>query len=275
MNQNGYWLENIKKKMAHRSLIVAAGVDDLNQQQCLDKAGCDLILLFPTRKYINTSNRFLAGFLSFGNTNEMMDQMASDFMPMMNHHNLMAGLNGSDPFKNDRILLERMRDHGFTGIHNYPSMSLVDGDFGMNLDNLKSGVDKEIALLKNAAQYGFCTCGMVRTMKQAILMAQAGINIIIFYLGLGEQTGSNALARRERIHTDILRLNDLSSGVRKINQDIPLLFFDEQLGNIEEVKSVITGANTINGYLLMPVTRKNVSIRQLQLEAEQLLCIQY
>lgn len=267
--------EKIAEKMRGRQLIVAAGVDSLEQEKCCDKSGCDLILLYPTAKYEHASNRFLAGFLAFGNVNEMMEQMATDLMPMMNNQNLMAGLNGSDPFKNDRILLQKMKEFGFMGIHNYPTMSLIDGTFGMNIEYLKSGLDKEIQLLKKASEMGFYTCGMVSTQKQALQLVRADIDMIIFYLGLGEKPDHRTADREQRTEQDIRKLKKLTSGIRKMSKTIPILFFDEQLNTVNEIKTIIREVKEINGYFLMPVTQKSFSHRKLQLEIEQLLDICY
>lgn len=267
--------DRIAEKMRKHRLIVAAGVDSLEQEKCCDKAGCDLILLYPTAKYEHASNRFLAGFLAFGNVNEMMEQMATDLMPMMNNRNLMAGLNGSDPFKNDRILLQKMKEFGFMGIHNYPTMSLVDGTFGMNIEYLKSGLDKEIQLLKKASEMGFHTCGMVSTQKQALQLVRADIDMIIFYLGLGENPEHRGVSNKERTEQDIRKLKELTAGIRNISKTIPILFFDEQLNTVNEIKTIIQEVKEINGYFLMPVTQKPFSHRQLQLEIEQLLEICY
>lgn len=264
-------LEKVKKQQ----LIVAAGVDSSEHEKICNDAGCDLILLYPTARYQNAANRFLTGFLAFGNSNELMEEMAADAMPLMNSPFLFAGLNGSDPFKNDRILLEKMKNFGFIGIHNYPTMTLVDGTFGMNIEKLKSGFDKEIDLFKKASKMGFYTCGMATDKRQALQLVRADVDLIVLYLGLGEKTDSRNQRQKSKIHQNIRKLKDLTGAIRNISSDTPILFFDETLTTIDEIKTVIGEVKEINGYLLLPIIQKEISSRQLQLEIEQLKTFRY
>lgn len=254
---------NIKQKMKNKEWIIAVGIDDLTQEKICRNAGCDLILFYPTAKYAAASNRFLTGFLAFGNTNDMMIDTGSNLFPMISARHLMAGLNGWDPLKNDQILLDKMREFGFTGIHNYPTMALVDGNFAMNLDNLKSGFDKEVLFFKKARERGFHTCGMVRTAKQAIQLVRANVEVLIFYLGLGEEKEKNP---EQIIH----RLKELTSSVRKVSKDIPILFHCEQITSVNEIFSIAKEVEEINGYFSLPIAQKNMSLKKLELEILEL-----
>ena len=196
-------------------------------------------------------------------------------MPLMNSPFLFAGLNGSDPFKNDRILLEKMKNFGFIGIHNYPTMTLVDGTFGMNIEKLKSGFDTRIDLFKKASKMGFYTCGMATDKRQALQLVRADVDLIVLYLGLGEKTDSRNQRQKSKIHQNIQKLKDLTGAIRNISSDIPIFFFDETLTTIDEIKTVIGEVKEINGYLLLPIIQKEISSRQLQLEIEQLKTFRY
>lgn len=254
---------HIKQKMKNKEWIIAVGVDDLKQEKICRNAGCDLILFYPTAKYHLASNPFLAGFLAFGNTNDMMVDTCSNLFPMMNARQLMAGLNGWDPLKNDQILLDKMREFGFTGIHNYPTMALVDGNFAMNLDNLKAGFDKEVLFFKKAKERGFHTCGMVRTAKQAIQLVRANVEVLIFYLGLGEE-------KEKSLNQIIHRLKELTGSVRKISKDVPILFHCEQVTSVNEIFTIAQDVEELNGYFSLPIAQKNMSAKKLELEILEL-----
>lgn len=260
----------LRQKIGKKEFIVAAGVDSLSHINCCQENDCDLILLYPTSRYQNAQNRFLAGYLAFGNTNDLMLQTAEEMMPIVDSNNLLAGVNGSDPFKIDKILLKQMERHNFAGVHNYPSMSLVDGTFGINIEGLRLGVDKEVQLLKTAHEEGFFTCAMVRTQKQAMLMTRAGVDVIVFYLNLGEKTDQPNMNKQKRLHQDIHHLKELTTAVRNISKDIPLLFYNERLRTMDEIKSIVQEVPQINGYLLLPAAKQQISERRLKMEILQL-----
>lgn len=265
---------NLHKKQAAKKAIVAAGVESPEQIQSCESCGCDLILYYPTAIYENTKNPFLTGYLAFGNTNSLILKAGKDVLPPEKNPLLLAGLNGSDPFKNDRVLLEQIQKYSFGGIHNYPAMALVDGNFGMNLQNLNAGFDREITLFQNAGRMGMFTCAMVRTAGQAIKMARIPVDIMIFYLGLGENDGSpedwNEVADR-----DIAKLHLLSGAVRKISVKIPLLFYDERRLPVREIERIIREVEAINGYLTMPAASREISLQQMSDEIKNLLQIAY
>ena len=260
-------IRHLRDKKSKKEFIVAAGVDSLSHVKCCQNASCDLILLHPTAKITKVENPFLAGYLPFANTNDLMLQTASEIMPIINSKNVLAGLNGSDPFKIDHLLLGKIKNNKCTGIHNYPTMTLVDGTFGMNIDSLNLGIDKEIQLIKNANAEGLFTCAMVAAQKQATAMAKADADIIIFYCGLDEKKNQD---HKRNVRQEIRQLRELTASVRKINPGIPLLFFDERMTTIDEIKMTASEVPEIDGYYLMPVTKARASESQLELEIRQL-----
>lgn len=260
-------IHTLQEKRKKKEFIVVAGVDYLSHVKCSQNADCDLILLYPTAKHTKAENRFLAGYLAFGNTNDLMLQTASELMPIINRKNVLAGLNGTDPFKINHVLLKKMKQHKFVGIHNYPTMSLVDGNFGMNIESSSLGTDKEIDFLKQAQEENFFICSMVQTQKQALNMIRAKTDMLIFYLGLGEK---NMGEHRRNLKHDIRQLRELCTACRNANPNIPLLFYDERITTIDEIKLMAKEVPDLDGYCLLPVTKSYVSEKQLELEIRQL-----
>lgn len=242
--------ENLKNKIQNRELIVSVGVDNAEDEHIVAKAGADFILFYPTSG-LKTDNRFIGGFLPFGNTNKKMESAAQNIVPLLRGKFILAAVNGSDPFKIDDILLRKLKKYRFTGIHNYPTMALVDGKAGSNMDVLGMGFSKEVEFFKKAKSNGLFTCAMVRTNKQASEMVKLHVDTIVFYLGLGERKKAAQESMDQRIQKDVENLKRLSSSVRTVNLDIPLLFFSERLFSVEEIKTVIREVPEINGYHIL------------------------
>lgn len=262
---------SMQKRIKNRQLLVAAGVDTPEEEQWCKEAGCEFVLIYPTARYKNIKNRFLAGFLAFGNTNAEMESIAQQWMSVMKGKMLFAGVNGSDPFKNDRLLLGQLKKAGFAGIHNYPPMSLVDGQFGNNLENLKEGLEKEIQIMKKAKKIGLLTCCMVSGKKQAVRVAREGVDIIVLYPCIGEALeGEKAVVVRY-----IKKLKEISEAVQQTSFCGPLFFAGEHITTVEEVEEIVRQVKLINGYLLLPMMRQKVSKNQIYLEVRKLHNIIY
>lgn len=259
-------ITNIKEKVAKNHFIVGVGFDSIEQLHCCENNNCDLMLFYPTSQYKKVSNRFLTGYLAFDNTNKLMTEYSNDLQIFTNGASFFAAVNCSDPFKNDKLLLEHIKNSGFVGIHNYPSMSLIDGTFGANINYLKNGFDKELALFAKAKKYGLLTCAMIRTAKQAIQMLRVGVDVLVIYMGLGKKNTGSLSQFDEDIHL----LNEITSAIRKISSDIPILFFGENIKTIREISYIKKEAPGINGYLLLPIAKQKVSIHQLEMEIQTL-----
>ncbi len=267
MNHRQTLITTLQNKIKQGNFLVAAGVDSLSQVKCCQDVDCDLILLYPVSKNKTAQNPFLAGYLAFGNTNDLMLQTASEIMPIINRQNVLAGLNGSDPFKIDSLLLKEVSQYHFAGIHNYPAMSLVDGKFGTNIDYLNLGIDKEINLMKTALDKDLFTCAMVQTKKQVHAMLKNNVDMLIFYIGLGEQgTPPSPRKKQHLIH----QLRELTHTAKRMKPQTPLLFFDETITTIDEIQFMSHEVSDIDGYCLLPVTNSGYSEKRLSLEINQL-----
>lgn len=254
--------KQIRQKKKAGKPVLAVAVDDLSQERVCAESGCDLTLYYPTQRYLETKNRFLAGFLPFDNCNETMLEIAGEISAITSDHNLCIGLNGSDPFKNDRLLLKRLKELLFCAIHNYPPIGLVDGYFGANMDRLKLGFDKEALMIERARAEGFFVCCMVRTKSQALMAAKKGADVIIFYTGLGE-TKKAPEAEADRLRT-------LCAQLRQAFPALTVLFTSEHLRTVGEIRYVIDRVPETDGYLLMPVRREKTTNRQIQQEIREL-----
>lgn len=248
----------LKKKVQNKEIIISAGVDNAEDEHIVTKAGADFILFYPTDG-LNMDNRFIGGFFPFGNINKKMESAAQNIIPFLHGKYILAAVNGSDPFKIDNILLKKLQTYHFTGIHNYPTIALVDGEAGSNMNVLGMGFSKETNFFKKSKSNELFTCAMVRTNKQASEMVKVHTDAIVFYLGLGERKKSAQESADQRIQKDIKNLKSLSLNVRAVNLEMPLLFYSERLFSIEEIKTVIQEVPEVNGYHVMCNTSNKLS----------------
>lgn len=262
-------IEMMKKKIRFHELIVAAGADTVEMEKWCSDAGCIPILLYPTAKYQEAENRFLAGFLSFGSSNDRMIEIAKTMKPMMKGQCLLAGIHCADPFIKGDILLDQVQKQGFAGIHNYPPLSLVDGNFGKNMDSLREGFARELDLLKKAGERKLFTCGMAATGKQAMQLAKINANMIVLYIGLGEVFAD----RSKCIAYYIKKLREQVKAIRTVSSDSIIFFAAEQVLMVEDVEMIVKETKEMQGYLSLPIARKHITKEQIMLELESLKTI--
>ena len=262
-------IAKVRDKIDRGKAIVGVGVDNTTMEKLCSRENCDLVMFYPTSVYHEAENPFLAGYMPIGNSNIRMIEIAKEITTVVSGHHLFIGVNGSDPFLNKELLLKRLQDVHFNCIHNYPAMGLVDGYFKANLDRASLGFDKEVDLFRYASSAGFHCCAMVSTQRQAVMMAKAGADIIIFYLGLGDMLLS-AEANILALEKDIKNLNEYSESLERVGSKAILLFHSEHVRTMDDVKYILENAKGIHGYYLLPVAKKEYPFKTLHEEIRQL-----
>jgi predicted TIM-barrel enzyme len=91
---------------------------------------------------------------------------------------------GTDPFRIMKRFLREVRDAGFSGVQNFPTVGLIDGTFRQGLEETDMGFDKEVEMIAAAAELGLLTCPYVFTEDEARAMARAGADVLIPHIGL-------------------------------------------------------------------------------------------
>lgn len=262
-------ITKMKERIARGRVVVGAGVDTTEMEQLCSRAECDLVLFYPTSRYHESENPFLAGYMPFGNSNSRMLEEAEDMTTVVSGHHIYLGVNGSDPFLNKDLLLKQFRQVHFHNVHNYPAMGLVDGYFKSNLDRVSLGFDREVETFRYAASRGFHICTMVRTRRQAVMMAKAGAEVIIFYLGLGDELLSEE-ANVRGLERDIMNLNESAETLHKLGLNPVLLFHSEHVRTMDDVRDILGQTRGIHGYFLLPIARRDYPAGTLQEEIRQL-----
>ena len=110
--------------------------------------------------------------------------MAAEVLPIVEDIPVLAGVNGTDPFRLMPTFLRRLKEMGFSGIQNFPTVGLIDGMFRANLEATGMGYDKEVTLIKTAHELAMFTSPYVFDEDQAEAMAGAGADMLVAHVGL-------------------------------------------------------------------------------------------
>ncbi len=110
--------------------------------------------------------------------------MASEVLPVVRKTPVIAGICGTDPFREMDVFLDEVRRIGFSGVQNFPTVGLIDGLFRQNLEETGMGFGLEVEMIRLAAQKGLLTTPYVFSEADAAAMAKAGADIIVCHLGL-------------------------------------------------------------------------------------------
>lgn len=175
-------------------IIAVASGSGMSAKYCT-RGGADLILALSAGRFRQTGWASLASFLCFGNSNQIVtDFAARELIPLIQEVPILFGLNASDPTIDLQEYICNIQNLGFSGIVNFPTVGLIDGQFREALEECGLGFRKEIDAIRIAHEQDLFTLAFVFDEWQAKQMLDAGVDIICAHLGW--TTGGEVGAKR-------------------------------------------------------------------------------
>src|ERR1700712_1961565 len=114
--------------------IIGGGAGTGLSAKCEEAGGIDLIVIYNSGRYRMAGRGSLAGLLAYGDANAIVVDMAREVLPVVKHTPVLAGVNGTDPFRDMDVFLPELKRLGFSGVQNFPTVGLIDGTFRANLE---------------------------------------------------------------------------------------------------------------------------------------------
>ena len=164
--------------------IVGCGAGTGISAKMAEAGGADLIIIYNSGRYRMAGRGSLAGLLAYGDANAIVVEMATEVLPVVRDTPVLAGINGTDPFRLMPVFLRQLRDIGFSGVQNFPTVGLIDGSFRANLEATGMGYEREISAIAVAHALDLFTSPYVFDADQARAMTEAGADQLVAHVGL-------------------------------------------------------------------------------------------
>lgn len=177
-------LKRLHAQVAAGKPIIGCGAGTGISAKFAEKGGADIIIIYNSGRYRMAGRGSLAGLLPYGDANAIVVEMAAEVLPVVKDTPVLAGVNGTDPFRLMPVFLQQLKDIGFSGIQNFPTVGLIDGNFRANLEGTGMGYDKEIEAVAIAHDLDMFTSPYVFDVETAQAMAKAGADQLVAHMGL-------------------------------------------------------------------------------------------
>ncbi len=143
-------MERFQAMVRARQPILGGGAGTGLSAKCEEAGGIDLIVIYNSGRYRMAGRGSLAGMLAYGNANEIVVEMAREVLPVVRHTPVLAGVNGTDPFCHFDHFLDQLAALGFSGVQNFPTVGLIDGQFRAGLEETGMGYGLEVEMIRLA-----------------------------------------------------------------------------------------------------------------------------
>jgi len=227
--------------------IIGAGAGTGISAKCAEAGGAHLIIIYNSGRYRMAGRGSLAGLLAYGDANAIVVEMASEVLPVVKHTPVLAGVNGTDPFRLMRHFLLQLRDLGFAGVQNFPTVGLIDGVFRANLEETGMGYELEVQMIREASAMGLLTCPYVFDEEQARLMARAGADIIVAHAGL---TTKGTIGAKTALTLDqaVTLVQSIRDAAASVNPQILVICHGGPVAEPEDAAYVLSRTQGVAGF---------------------------
>jgi predicted TIM-barrel enzyme len=209
--------------------------------------GADLIIIYNSGRYRMAGRGSLAGMLPFGDANAIVMEMAGEVLPVARKVPVLAGVCGTDPFRLMEIFLKEVKEIGFSGIQNYPTIGLIDGIFRQNLEETGLGYDKEVEMVRIAHSLDLLSCTYVFSEEEAVKMAMAGADVLVAHMGLTTKgtIGAKTAMTLEEAARKVQQIHDAG---KKVKSDILVLCHGGPIAEPEDAQYILSHARGVVGF---------------------------
>ena len=177
-------LDRLRAQVAAGRPIIGAGAGTGLSAKCAQAGGADLVTVFSSGRFRMAGRGSLACLMPYGDANDVVVEMAGEVLPVAQQTPVLAGVCGTDPFRLMPVFLRQLREIGFCGVQNHPTVGLIDGSFRRSLEETGMGFGLEIEMIRQAHELDLLTCPFAFDPEQAKLMADAGADLVVAHVGV-------------------------------------------------------------------------------------------
>ncbi|MCE1252185.1 MAG: phosphoenolpyruvate hydrolase family protein [Anaerolineae bacterium] len=227
--------------------IVGCGAGTGISAKMAEAGGADLIIIYNSGRYRMAGRGSLAGLMPYGDANGIVVEMAAEVLPVVKNVPVLAGVCGTDPFRLFPVFLKQLKEIGFSGVQNFPTVGLIDGNFRANLEGTGMGYDKEIEAIALAHELDMFTSPYVFDTDQAKAMAKAGADQLVAHVGL-TTAGSIGAAVAFTLDEAIERVISIAEAGRSVRKDILVIAHGGPFDEPESVGKALPRMPGVQGF---------------------------
>lgn len=240
-------LERLRAKLSKGEPIVGGGAGTGISAKCEEAGGIDLIVIYNSGRYRMAGRGSLSGLLAYGNANEIVKQMAYEVLTAVTHTPVLAGVNGTDPFMIRDHFLRELKELGFAGVQNFPTVGLIDGMFRENLEETGMSYIQEVEMITAARDLDLLTTPYVFNVAEAEMMTKAGADIIVAHMGL-TTSGTIGAKSAKTLEDCVGQVQAICDTAKSLRSDVLVLCHGGPIANPSDAQFILERCPEVDGF---------------------------
>ncbi|MBN2023812.1 MAG: phosphoenolpyruvate hydrolase family protein [Pirellulales bacterium] len=247
MESKEAFLNRLREKIRQGLPIIGGGAGTGISAKFEEAGGIDLIVIYNSGRFRMAGHGSLAGLMPFGDANKIVLELAAEVLPVVRHTPVLAGVCGVDPMRLMDRFLAQVKETGFAGVQNFPTVGLIDGTFRANLEETNMGYDREVEMIRLAGQIGLVTTPYVFNPDDAVKMTQAGADILVAHMGL-TTSGSIGAKSAKTLEDCVGLIDEIAQAARQVRDDVILLCHGGPIAQPDDAAFILDRCGSIHGF---------------------------
>ena len=242
-------LQRLRNQVATGKPIIGAGAGTGISAKFAERGGVDLIIIYNSGRYRMAGRGSAAGLMAYGDANAIVMDMAGEVLPVVEDTPVLAGVCGTDPFRLMPVFLKQLKEAGFDGVQNFPTVGVIDGNFRQILEETGMSFDLEIEMIRLAHELDMLTCPYAFDEAQATALTEAGADIVVAHMnttvkgsiGVNPDTAPTLAESAKRVQA-------IHDAAKAVNAEVLVLCHGGPIAEPDDVQYIFDHTEGIVGF---------------------------
>jgi predicted TIM-barrel enzyme len=241
-------VDRLREQISQGRPIIGASAGTGLSAKCAEAGDADLIIIYNSGRYRMAGRGSAAGLMPYGDANAIVVEMAGEVLPVVQRTPVIAGVCGTDPFRQMPIFLEDLKRLGFSGVQNFPTVGLFEGAARQTFEETGMGFGLEVEMVRTAHELDMLTVPYVFNDEEAAAMAEAGADVLVPHMGT---TTKGAIGAQTAITMDecVERIASMRAAARAVNPDIIVLCHGGPIAEPQDAQIVLDRVPGVVGFV--------------------------
>jgi predicted TIM-barrel enzyme len=240
-------LAKFNDMVARRQPIIGGGAGTGLSAKCEEAGGIDLIVIYNSGRYRMAGRASSAGLLAYGNANTIVKEMAVEILPVVKRTPVLAGVNGTDPFIIMPVFLKELKELGFSGVQNFPTVGIIDGTFRVSLEETGITYASEIDMIRQAHALDLLTTPYVFSADEAVEMTRAGADLVVPHMGV-TTGGTIGATTAKTLDESVALIDEWAEAARRVRKDVIVIAHGGPISSPDDARYVLERSRHCNGF---------------------------
>ncbi len=240
-------LARLRKNIDDGVPIIGGGAGTGISAKFEEAGGVDLIVIYNSGRFRMAGRGSLAGLMPYGDANGIVMEMANEVLTVVKNTPVLAGVCATDPFRQMDKFLQDVKNIGFAGIQNFPTVGLIDGIFRANLEETGMGYGPEVEMVRMAHEMDLVTTPYAFNAEEAEMMAEAGADIVVAHMGL-TTSGSIGAATALTLEDSVAKVQEIADAAKSVNPDVIMLCHGGPIAMPDDAEYVLQRTTGVDGF---------------------------